>query len=49
MADLDRKNMDIRKENELSEEDYFGTGSYHEETSAELAAPLSFNKREVRE
>ena len=49
MADLDRKNMDIRKENELSEEDYFGTGSYHEETSAELAAPLSLNKREVRE
>jgi hypothetical protein len=49
MADLDRKNIDIRKENELSEEDYFETGSYHEETSAELAAPLSFNKREVGE
>ena len=27
MADLDRKNMDIRKESELSEEDYFGTGA----------------------
>jgi hypothetical protein len=49
MADLDRKNIDIRKESKLSEEDYFGTGGYHEETSAEFAQPLSLNKGRVRE
>lgn len=51
MADLDRKDMDqdLHKESQLFEEDYFGTGGYHEETSAELAEPLILNRRGIRD
>jgi hypothetical protein len=42
MADLDRNSkQDLQNERRSSEEDYFGTGGYHEETSAELAEPLT--------
>lgn len=50
MADLDRKDVDqqdLQNESRLSEQGYIGTEGYHEETAAEIAEPMTFNRREV--
>jgi hypothetical protein len=53
MADLDRKDVDqqqdLQNESQMSEQGYIGTEGYHEETAAEIAQPMTFNKREVRD
>ena len=33
----------------MSEQGYIGTEGYHEETAAEIAQPMTFNKQEVRD
>lgn len=53
MADLDRKDVDqqedLQNESRVSEQGYIGTAGYHEETAAEIAEPMAFNKRGVRD
>jgi hypothetical protein len=49
MADLEKENQDLQKESRSFEEDSFGTGGYQEETSAELAEPLTLRGRDVQD
>lgn len=49
MADRDYDKRDLQDESQSFEEDYFGTGDYREETSAELAEPFTLKSREARD
>ena len=41
--------QDLQNESRSFEEDYFGTGGYQEETSAELAEPLTLRGRDIQD
>jgi len=49
MADLEKEKQDLQEESRSFEEDYFGTGGYQEETSAELAEPLTLRSRDAQD